>query len=92
MEYVGIFYDHFIYCGHLVYFVAIWYTSRLFGTFSRFGMLYQEKSGNPAYNVDERNEMSVKEKKDSVSCFSLSYIHKTSTYVCTYIGTCLRNI
>jgi hypothetical protein len=29
-----------IFCGHLVYFMAIWY---LF----RFGMLYQEKSGNP---------------------------------------------
>jgi hypothetical protein len=28
--------------GHLVYFVAIWYI------FYRFGMLYQEKSGNPA--------------------------------------------
>jgi hypothetical protein len=47
MEYVGIFYGHFVYftaklyilwpfgtfCGHLVY-------------FSRFDMLYQEKSGN----------------------------------------------
>jgi hypothetical protein len=38
-----------IYCyGHLVYFVAIWYTSWLFGIFSCFGMLHQEKSGNPA--------------------------------------------
>jgi hypothetical protein len=27
--------------GHLVYFAGIWYI------FSRFGMLYQEKSGNP---------------------------------------------
>jgi hypothetical protein len=27
--------------GHLVYFVVIWYI------FSRFGILYQEKSGNP---------------------------------------------
>jgi hypothetical protein len=30
--------------GHLVYFVVIWYISR------RFGILYQEKSGNPASN------------------------------------------
>jgi hypothetical protein len=29
--------------GHLVYFVVIWYA------FPRFGMLYQEKSGNPAF-------------------------------------------
>jgi hypothetical protein len=36
-----------IWC-HLVYFVAIWYISWLFGIlFPRFGMLYQEKSGNP---------------------------------------------
>jgi hypothetical protein len=43
-EDVGIFYDHF------VYFVAIWYIIWLFGTyiFPRSGMLYQEKSGNPA--------------------------------------------
>jgi hypothetical protein len=27
--------------GHLVHFVVIWYI------FSRFGMLYQENSGNP---------------------------------------------
>jgi hypothetical protein len=31
-----------LFCGTLVYFKAIWYIS------SRFGMLYQEKSGNPA--------------------------------------------
>jgi hypothetical protein len=29
--------------GHLEYFIVIWYI------FSRFGMLYQEKSCNPAY-------------------------------------------
>jgi hypothetical protein len=31
-----------IFCGHLVQFVVIWYT------FTRFGMLYREKYGNPA--------------------------------------------
>jgi hypothetical protein len=43
------------YC-HLVYFVAIWYIVWQFGIcnghliyFSRFGMLYQEKSGNPEH-------------------------------------------
>jgi hypothetical protein len=30
-----------IFYGHLVYFVVIWYI------FARFGILYQEKSGNP---------------------------------------------
>jgi hypothetical protein len=31
--------------GHLVYFVVIWYIS------PRFGILYQEKSGNPVSRV-----------------------------------------
>jgi hypothetical protein len=38
MEDVGIF------CGHWVYFTAIWYILLFF---PRFGTLYQEKSGNP---------------------------------------------
>jgi hypothetical protein len=41
MEDVGIFY------GHLVYFVVIWYI------IPRFGMLYQEKSGNPVCKSHE---------------------------------------
>jgi hypothetical protein len=55
MENLGIFYDDLVYftaignilCpfgifrGHLVYFVVIWYIS------PHFGILYQEKSGNP---------------------------------------------
>jgi hypothetical protein len=41
MEDVGIF------NGHLVYFVVIWYI-----TFSRFGMLFQEQSGNLAAEAD----------------------------------------
>jgi hypothetical protein len=42
-----------LFCGHLIYFSAIWYTLWPFGifygylvNFSRFGMLYEEKSGN----------------------------------------------
>jgi hypothetical protein len=36
-----------IFCGHSVYLMVIWYS------FSRFVMLYQEKSGNPAaYSVE----------------------------------------
>jgi polyferredoxin len=49
IEKVGIFY------GHLEYNSAIWYMScpfgilvAIFGIFSPFGILYQEKSGNPA--------------------------------------------
>jgi hypothetical protein len=48
MEDVGTFY------GHLVNFPVIWHVLWQFGTcshvlvhFTRFGMLYQEKSGNP---------------------------------------------
>jgi hypothetical protein len=52
IEDVGIFYGqkfYFMYShfgmlyGHLVYFVVIWYI------FPSFDMLYQEKSGNPAF-------------------------------------------
>jgi hypothetical protein len=52
MEDVGLFY------GHLVYFTTIWYIVRPFGIlydslvyFSHFGMLYQEKSGNPVQSL-----------------------------------------
>jgi hypothetical protein len=37
--------------------VAIWYILWSFGTFSRFGMLYQQKSGNPV--TGSRNELLV---------------------------------
>jgi hypothetical protein len=37
-----------LFYGHLLNFVAIWYILRLFGIFSYFGMLCQEKSGKPA--------------------------------------------
>jgi hypothetical protein len=57
---LGIFYGHLVYftaignilwpfgifCGHLEYFVVIWYIS------PRFGILYQEKSGNPGPCAD----------------------------------------
>jgi hypothetical protein len=52
MENVGIFFTIWsilrlleIIYGHFVCFVVIWYM------FSRFGMLYQEKSGNPAQDL-----------------------------------------
>jgi hypothetical protein len=48
MENLGIFYDHLVFLrpleicyGHLVYFVVICYI------FHRFGIMKQEKSGNP---------------------------------------------
>jgi hypothetical protein len=62
MEDVGLFYVYLVYfpaiwyilwpfgifCGHLVYFVAICYILYFLVYFPQFGMLYQEKSGNPA--------------------------------------------
>jgi hypothetical protein len=47
MEDFGILY------GHLAYFAAIWYTYVIviWYIFPRFGMLYQEKSGNPGPNM-----------------------------------------
>jgi hypothetical protein len=70
MENLGIFYDHLvyftaignilwplgIYYGHLVYFMVIWYI------FPRFGILYQEKSGNPAARI---GWVAAQEKKPS---------------------------
>jgi hypothetical protein len=51
-----------IFLGYLVYFWAIWYIFGLFGIFlgylvyfSRFGMLRQEKSGNPVKHFKETN-------------------------------------
>jgi hypothetical protein len=40
-----------IFYVHLVYFVVIWYIS------TRFGILYQEKSGNPVYNHNSSVEV-----------------------------------
>jgi hypothetical protein len=51
MEDVGIFY------GHLVYYTSIWHILwpfGMFGIFFRFGMLYQEKSGNPGTHPVQR--------------------------------------
>jgi hypothetical protein len=42
-----------IVCGHLAYFMVIWYI------FSHFGMLPQEKSGNPALTVNGRSELTT---------------------------------
>jgi preprotein translocase subunit SecY len=48
-----------IFCDHLVYFMVIWYI------LSRFGMLYQEQSGNPAsvasrqHDQRETNECTI---------------------------------
>jgi hypothetical protein len=49
MEHVGILHGHLV---HFVDFMAIWYILWILWSFwyilYRFGMLYQEKSGNPA--------------------------------------------
>jgi hypothetical protein len=39
-----------IFCGHLVYFIVIWY---ICSKCSRFGMLYREKFGNPGWPIIE---------------------------------------
>jgi hypothetical protein len=56
IEDVSIFNGHLVYLrpfdifdGHLVYFVVIWYISPL------LGMLYREKSGNPAVHRSDGN-------------------------------------
>jgi hypothetical protein len=67
MEDFGIFYGHLVYftaiwyifcpfgifCGNFLYFVAIWYIFIvIWYIFSRFGMLFKEKSGNPAVHAN----------------------------------------
>jgi hypothetical protein len=60
MGYVGILNGNLVYfCGLLVYFTVIWSNLRLFGTFFRFGTLYQEKSGNTDWD-----QLSTLEKRD----------------------------
>jgi hypothetical protein len=55
---LGLFYGHSKCYGYLVYFVVIWYI------FPRFGMLYQEKSGNPAADVGDALNPRIRDKVD----------------------------
>jgi hypothetical protein len=43
----NILWPFWIYYGHLACFMAIWWFSGHLAYFPSFGMLYQEKSGNP---------------------------------------------
>jgi hypothetical protein len=38
-----------LFYGHLLYFVTVVFILLLFGIFFRFGLLHQEKSGNPEF-------------------------------------------
>jgi hypothetical protein len=49
-----------VFSGNLVYFTGIWYILRLFGTFPpTFGMLKQEKSGNPVPDQNWKFKLSM---------------------------------
>jgi hypothetical protein len=41
-----------IFCGHLVYFVTIWYISRAFGTFSPFWYVIPRKIWQPCFQTE----------------------------------------
>jgi hypothetical protein len=47
-----------IFCGHLEYFMAIWYIYfvAILVSFSRFGMLYQEKIWQPWSAANNKND------------------------------------
>jgi hypothetical protein len=46
-----------IFYRHLEYFMTIWYTKYAFVTFfSRFGIMYEEKSGNPDLDTFPRKK------------------------------------
>jgi hypothetical protein len=48
------------FCGHFEYFLVIWYI------FSRFGMLYQEKSGSPEVHTYKMRVMDTEQQKESI--------------------------
>jgi hypothetical protein len=51
MEDVDIFHGHLVNFTVFLYFMDIWYSSWKFALFSRFGILYGEKSGNPGLHL-----------------------------------------
>jgi hypothetical protein len=64
----------YIFYGHLEYFVEIWNILRPFGTFcihlvhfTGFGIMHQEKSGNPARDSWRINEISLLHFSDVIS-------------------------
>jgi hypothetical protein len=86
----GTFYDH------LVYFVVIWYIFGHLVYFICFGMLHQEKSGNPAlqhYLVWRRYSLSTKVDEklgDYNEYVNSTYMQHYFAYihVCTYVMKC----
>jgi hypothetical protein len=84
METVDIFY------GHLEYLTAIWDIKWPFGTFleilvyfSRFSMLYQEKSGNPGYKCCRSSSEFGNLKRDALrNRISFHNITKYGDWLC----------
>jgi hypothetical protein len=72
--------------GHLVYFEVIWYI------FPRFGILYQEKSGNPALGPLQKNKQTISSVMISVAqgakyatlSNGFCYLHIFSPFCCQW--------
>jgi hypothetical protein len=73
LQVVGIFYDHLVYFAAIwcTYCTAIWYILWSCGIFyghlvyfPRFGMLYQDKSGNPGFDANQQHFQII----DRLSC------------------------
>jgi hypothetical protein len=61
---------------YLVYFVTIWYSLWLFGiNFPHFGMLTQEKSGNPVKDLNHYLEFHSLLPTDSILFFGCGVCH-----------------
>jgi hypothetical protein len=76
----------------LIYFVAIWYNLQPFGIvcgnlviFSGFGIMYQEKSGNPDHNVNGSYSWRAPEKNVAVESAQLGIAVFFS--LCAYLHT-----
>jgi hypothetical protein len=92
MDNVGIFYGYLVillsfgkFCGHLTYLIFIWYILwplDIFNTylvyFSRFGLLYQEQSGNPVSATK-----SDKKKLRTVFLFMFEYFQQITWRICS---------
>jgi hypothetical protein len=71
-----------IFYGHLEYFTVLWYILWPFGNvvviwyiFPRFGILRQEKSGNPALNQSNHHELCATPALYIKTCSTTNSLH-----------------
>jgi hypothetical protein len=89
MENLGIFYDHLVYfraLGNILWPFGICCVNLVY--FPRFGILHQEKSGNPAGQIVSLGLIHMNEKVTLKVSIKTSYL---CTYICMYIRVSLNS-